>query len=182
MSSYQRQEGNNPYFSVAFGADVPRPNVKTVRRLFIDNRDRPAGSDPFNFTINLEQAGVAAYDNVVNVELKGLSFPKVASEPYVILDIAELNDTVMDSTNDAANKAYAMVYFDNNQMTAGDVKPIKGADFYMKQVQYVPPIRRLDRLSLRFLKHSGAVITTADTGNNSNVTLLFEVTSGTRSN
>lgn len=156
------------------------PAIKVRHRLFVDNRDREAGSDPFDFTINLEKNGVSAYQNVSEVELKALAMPKVANEPFILVNISELNDNMLDSTNATANKSYAVVYFDNNQMTAGEVKPIKGADFYLKQVQFQPPIGRLDRLSISFLKHDGSVVTTADTSNNANVSMLFEVTSGRR--
>lgn len=173
-----------PYFSNVYkpaNSTGHPPPIRTRHRLFVDNRDRPAGTDPFNFAINLETCGVPSYNNVTSVELKGISVPKVAGEPYAILSIPELNDDVLDSTTPAANRAYAVVYFDNNQMTTGWEKPVKGADFYQKTIEYHPPLRRLDRLSISVLKHDGTVVTSADTGNVTTMSLLFEIVSGVRS-
>lgn len=181
FEQYTRQPGNDPYFSVNFTEGLQKPETKRTRRLFIDNRDRPDNTNPFHFTIGLDNTGTS-YENVSSVELKGVCVPKVEGEPYVIIDIPELNDFSLDSTNDPVNKAFAVVYFDTNQMTPGDIKPAKGADFYLKQIQYSPPLRRLDKLTLIFRKYDGSVISTYDTGGIANVSALFEITCGVRSN
>lgn len=172
-----------PYFAQVFAPPGPVPDLRTRHRLFVDNRDRDAAvyTNPFQFTLHLEQCGVSSYNNVHSVELKGISVPKCANEPYVFVSIDELNDNMLDATAANVNHAYAVVYYDNNQMSAGDVKPIKGADFYAKVINYTPPLRRLDRLSVSVRKHDGSLLSTSDTGNNANLSMLLEVVSGTRS-
>ncbi|NBS69195.1 hypothetical protein EBT31_09830 [bacterium] len=170
-----------PYFSQVYSTG-PVPDLRTRHRLFVDNRDRDTDvyPNPFQFTLHFDTCGVPSYNNVHSVELKGISVPKCNNEPYVILSIDELNDNMLDATSNV-NQAYAVVYYDNNQMTPGDVRPVKGTDFYLKNVEYKPPLRRLDRLSVSIRKHDGSLVSTADTGNNTNVSMLFEVISGTRS-
>jgi hypothetical protein len=195
MNYSTRTSDEAPYFSSLFGAtDVTRDRAKelppprdtaVVRRLMIDARDRfdVANTSPFDFRIYLDNAfrsnstGVSSYENVTSVELKALAIPKVADEPYVIVNIDECNDSVLDSTSNTANRAYAVAYFDSDTMTTGTIKPIKGQDFYYKRAVLNPPLPRLDRMSIRFLKHDGTVVTLSDTANSSHVSLLFEITS-----
>ena len=40
--------------------------------------------------------------NVVSAELKGLAFPKVSGEPYVVLNVPALNDGQLSWTNTGA--------------------------------------------------------------------------------
>jgi hypothetical protein len=179
-------------FSVAANDGSPRTEfiparttpeqISTVKRLFIDNRDRhdPGNTSPFNFQVFFgndpaRSVGIAAYDNVASVELKAVAFPKIEGERYVIISIAELNDNMLDACSDGAHDAFAIVYFDSDSLTAGVVKPLKGTDFYQKQLFFNPTIPRLKSLSIKFLKHDGSVVTLADTGNESHVSLLLEI-------
>lgn len=184
-AEYQRNPADVPYFSS--GVTIPAPNSRAqqavVNRLFVDNRDRHdyPTSSPFDFQVYLgndprASAGVRGYENVTSVELKAVALPKVANERYVIMSVDELNDNMLESTTPAAHNAFAIVYFDSDGLTAGSVKPLKGSDFYQKQLLFKPPLARLHRLSIKFLKHDGTVITTADTGGENHVSILFEVT------
>lgn len=184
-AEYKRDPSDVPYFSS--GVTIPAPNSRAqqavTHRLFVDNRDRhgyPATS-PFDFQLYLgndprANAGVQGYENVTTVELKAVALPKVADERYVIMSVDELNDNMLESTTPAAQNAFAIVYFDSDSLAAGVVKPLKGTDFYQKQLVFKPPLARLNRLSIRFLKHDGSVITAADTGGENHVSILFEVT------
>lgn len=180
-----RNTGETPYFSSMFSSK-PDPALPTgsIHRLFVDARDRydSANSSPFNFRVYLDNAhrdnhtGVSAYENVTSIEMKGLAIPKISNEPYVIVDIDECNDNVLDATNNPANGAFAIAYYDADTLSVGSVKPIKGIDYYQKKITFNPPIPRLDRLSIKFKKHDGNVITTSDTANGDHVSILFEIT------
>lgn len=184
-AGFQRDPSDVPYFSS--GVTIPAPNSRAqqavVHRLFVDNRDRhnyPASS-PFDFQVYLgndprASAGVQGYENVTSVELKAVALPKVANERYVIMSVAELNDNMLESTTPAAHNAFAIIYFDSDALAAGAIKPLKGADFYQKQLVFKPPLARLNRLSVSFLKHDGTVVTTGDTGGVDHVSVLLEVT------
>jgi hypothetical protein len=198
FSPYARSQSESPYFSsgvtllpalsepiqsVVPGTPSAAANLTTVRRLFIDNRDRygfPA-APAFDFKVFFgndpgRSVGIAGYENVTSVELKAIALPKVANERYVVMSVAELNDNVLDATTSAVHDSFAIVYFDSDTLATGAVKPLKGADFYQKQFVYRPPLARLNSMSIRFLKHDGNVVTTADTNGEAHVSMLFEVT------
>lgn len=183
-----------PYFSSGVtmlpGLQKPRTSARevpvqtSVRRLLVDARDRwdAANTSPFDFKVFFgndpaRSVGIAGYENVSSVELKAVAFPKVANERYVIMSVDELNDNMLEATSGAAHDAFAVVYFDGDGLATGAVKPLKGADFYLKQLAFAPSLSRLNSLSIKFLKHDGNVVTTADTANETHVSLLFEVTS-----
>lgn len=188
FSSFARTE--EPYFSFVPGIKPP-PQASTVhvasgiqlRRLFIDNRDRHESSaSPFDFKLFLgndasRSIGISGYENVLSVELKALAFPKIANERYVILRIDELRDSYLDATCSPAQDAFAIIYFDSDALATGSIKPLKGVDFYQKQLVFRPPLSKLNSLSIKFVKHDGNVVTTSDTGGESNVSLMLEVTS-----
>ena len=184
FASYAQSSSDMPYFSftpqIAPAAGAREETV--VKRLFIDNRDKHASSkSDFDFKVffnSAQSSGVSGYKNVLSVELKGISFPKVQGERYVIISIDELNDNLLDATNSVAHNAFAVVYFDADSMATGTVKPLKGTDFYQKQIMFRPPLAKLNSLSIKFLKWDGSVINPAtDTANNSHVSLLLEITS-----
>lgn len=179
FSGYTRTQTEVPYFSDVTVLPPQRKDSQTnVRRLFVDNRDRPnyPTSSPFSFRMNLENVGISPYENVTSVELKAIAFPKVDGERYVIVSIDELNDNMLDATNTAAQNAFAVVYFDSDVLAAGAVKPLKGVDFYQKQLFFRPPLARLNTLTIKFLDHSGALITSSATGGQTQVSMLFEIT------
>lgn len=184
FAEFSRNVGEVPHF--AYIPETPRPATTQtkVSRLFVDNRDRHNASSvsPFDFRVYFgndpgRSVGISGYENVVSVELKAVAMPKVANEPYIILSIDELNDSMLDSTSRTAHNAFAVLYFDSDFMATGSVKPLKGTDFYQKILAYNPPIAKLKSMHVRFLKYDGNVVTTSDTNGNANVSLMFEVTS-----
>lgn len=197
FSAYTRSPAENPYFSSGVTllpaqskalpgvVGVPDGASLTVtKRLFIDSRDRfgyPA-SAPFDFKVYFgndpeRSVGIAGYENVMAVELKAVALPKVANERYVVMSVAELNDNMLEASSSAINDTFAIIYFDSDALATGTVKPLKGVDFYQKVLQFKPPLAKLNSLSIKFLKHDGNVVTTADTNGETHVSLLFEVTS-----
>jgi len=152
------------------------------QRLFIDSRDADANLTSFSFTVYLSDPfrvtsiGVAPFERVKSVELKALAFPKT-SDDYVIMDIEELNDERLLSSNQTANRGFAVMYFDSDALAAGDVKPMKGYDFYQKSVFYNPAIAKLNKLTVSFRDRTGNVITTADTGNVNHCSFMLELMS-----
>lgn len=184
---YSRAPNELPHFSTVFQTATP-PVIQKTHRLFIDNRDRNEGT-PFDFKVKFGSAtpptvsnSITPYENIQSMELRGVAFPKIANEPYVILSIEELNDDMLDSTCSAAHRAYAIIYFDTDALAPGAIKPLKGVDFYQKLIKFKPPISRLNRLSIKFLKYDGTVVSLSDTANVASATLMFEVTTGTRCN
>lgn len=105
--------------------------------------------------------------------------PKINNEMYGIVDIEELNDSLLDGTNNATNRSFAVGFFDSSLLNPGDIKVIR--DFYSQKVVFNPPLQKLDRLTIKVLKQDGSIVTTADTGNVSTLSMLLEVeTTGRR--
>lgn len=186
FSTYTRLPTDKPYFSsdvTLLPSPKGAPAQTVTKRLFVDNRDRygyPAGSD-FNFQVYFgndpsRSVGIEGWENVTSVELKAVAMPKVANERYVIMSVDELNDDMFEATSSVAHNAFAIVYFDSDNLATGAVKPLKGADFYQKQMVFKPPLAKLNSLSIKFLKHDGSVVTTADTAGETQVSILFEIT------
>lgn len=153
-------------------------------RLFVDSRDCVANLTSFSFTVYLSDPfretsiGVARFERVKGVELKALAFPKIADD-YVIMDIAELNDERLHSSNQTANRSFAVMYFDtltDNPMPVGVIKAMKGYDFYQKDITYNPVISSLTKLTVSFRKRDNAVITPSDTGNVNHCSFMLEIT------
>ena len=182
FAGYSRGPNEQPHFSSLL---VPAPKDKQtfVKRLFIDNRDRydASNTSPFQFQIFLgndpdRSVGISGFENVTSVELKAISFPKVVGERYIIVSIDELNDNMLQASNSAADNSFAIVYFDTDALAAGVVKPLKGVDFYQKQLFFKPPLAKLNKLSIKFMKYPGNVVTTSDTNNETHVSMVFEIT------
>lgn len=159
------------------------PTPRTVRhRLFIDNRDcTDINTSPFSFKVYLSDPfrensiGVARFERVASVELKALAFPKIANEHFVVMNVDELNDDRLYSSNNAANRSFAVAYFDADNMTSGVIKPIKGFDFYQKDLTFNPPLSTLSALTVSFKKADGTVVTGADTGNVKHCSFMLEI-------
>lgn len=161
-----------PYFASGYTPAVAPMFKPLKRRLLVDYRDRDSGS-AFDFVVKLGASGVEPYQHVSSVELKLLAIPKVSSESYAIIDIRELNDSLLDATNNAANRSFAVGFFDTSLLSAGDTKPIK--DFYSQKVIFNPPLQTLDRLSIRVLKQDGNVVSISETANIADVSMLLEI-------
>lgn len=150
-------------------------------RIFIDSRDCVANLSSFSFIVYLSDPfrttsmGVAPFERVQNVELKGLAFPKI-NDDFIIMDIAEVNDERLYSPNQTANRSFAVVYFDTTATTVGDIKPTKNHDFFQRDIPFNPPIPKLTKLTVNFRKRDNAVITPADTANVNHCSFMLEIT------
>lgn len=151
-------------------------------RLLVDSRDCVTNLSTFEFTVYLSDPfretsiGVARFERVKSVELKALSFPKIASEDYVIMDIQELNDDRLHSSNNAANRAFAVMYFDSSAMSNGEIKPMKGYDYYQKDISFNPVIPSLTKLTVSFKKRDGSVVSPANCNNVNHCSFMLEIT------
>ena len=144
-----------------------------TRRLFLDSRDASTYA-PFNFTFDVSRdIERGRYRKVSSVELKAAAIPKITGENYAILDIAELRDSNIDSTCDALNDGFAVCYFDNSSLSAGDVKL---SDKVFCQKALFDPPKSIDKLSVRVLKHDGNVVSISETANVENVSILLSLT------
>ena len=179
--------GKGPYFSQSFLPEGPPPAADyLVTRVIFDSRDIAATSpNSFAGTFFLGNPNDAVADgqamirNVVSIELKALSFPKIANERYVILDFNNINDDNLGATSTTAHKTFAVSYFDSDLLPAGAQKPAKGTDFYQKTIRYRPALNKLDRINVNFKKYDGNTVTASDVGGTANVNYSFvlEVTS-----
>lgn len=101
-------------------------------RLFVDSRDCVSNLTSFSFTVYLSDPfretsiGVARFERVKSVELKALAFPKTGDE-YVIMDIAELNDERLHSSNQTANRRR-----DNTVITPADAGNVNRCSFMLE--------------------------------------------------
>ena len=145
----------------------------TSRRLFLDSRDASTYA-PFEFTFDVGQdIERGRYRRISSVDLKAAAIPKVTGENYVIIDIAELRDSNVDSSCDALNDGFALSYFDNSSLNPGDVKL---SDKVFCQRAIFNPSRAIDKFTVRILKHDGNVVSTSETGNVEDVSMLFSIT------
>lgn len=147
--------------------------VPVTRRLFIDSRDATTYA-PFDFTIKLDDdVSRGRYKNVSSVELKAATVPKVNGEDYIILDIDELKDSNIDSSTPTLNDGFALCFFDNSSLAAGDVKVID--KIFNQRAEFSPPIT-LDKMKIKIKKHDGTIVSPSETANSNNVSMLFEIT------
>lgn len=153
-----------------------RPHMhRYTRRLLVDSRDATTTTAPFDFTVSVNNdLSRGTYKNIESVELKLAAIPKVADENYVALDIEQLRDSNLDGSNQATHDAFAVTFFDNSSLSAGDYKPIDKI-FHQKAV-FAPPIASLDKLHITVRKQDGNVVQTSETGNTEQVQLLMDVT------
>jgi hypothetical protein len=158
-----------PHFSQNFAPKEKTVNL-TKQKLFIDFRDFMTDiSDPstkLEFTVKLAGASnslnLAPYDHVTEVELLGISFPKIDNEVYFIINIPEFDCNLHSSDNKGSNFSFATIYYDSTSMTKGVVKPAKGRDFMQKIQKFNPPLQTLSKFTLQFKKYGGDVLTLAD--------------------
>jgi len=200
---YYRQSTNDTFADPIIPRDVTQPTVKTSYNLFIDSRDRSptfnasnvpdaSNSSPFNYSIYVNSSaqgyqdasgtaiaksiGAETFRNVVSVELKASSFPKVNFENYVVLDCDEINNLVI-NTDDGCDRMFAVLYFDSDSLTPGQVKPMRGGDFGSKIKTFDPPLSSLSRFTIKFRRYGGDLVVVDDVGGMANIdhTLLFEI-------
>lgn len=158
------------HFSNAYIPNTPPVVHEKTHTFFVDSRDVRDKDTDFSYTIDIP----TPYKNVLKIELKGLSFPKILDENYVIVDIDECRDRVESVDGGSADRSFAVCYFD--KIATGEVRPMRGADFDEKVYVFNPPLSKLGRINVRFKKHGGRVVTSSDVGNVLNHSLLFEIT------
>lgn len=142
------------------------------RRLFIDSRDASVYA-PFDFTVKLDDdVSRGRYKNVESIELKAVTIPKIANEDYCVIDIEEMEDSNIDSSVPTLNNGFAVAYFDNSTLAAGDVKVVD--KLFTQRAVFNPPIT-LDKMKVKIRKHDGSIVSPSDTANSNNVTMLFEL-------
>jgi hypothetical protein len=157
------RDGNGSTFDYVVYFDAPGTSViKTPNGNadgFVNDNDIP------------KHIGCGVFKNVVKVKLKSILFPKILNEEYVVLDIAELNENFYSSDNGCNMKA-AMMYFDHSELPCGLIKANYNSwDFNLTQSI------TLSKLHIKFKKYGGDLVTTNDTNNKTNHSLLLEITS-----
>lgn len=159
------------HFSNLYIPEHLNPALEEKKHIFfVDSRDVPNKFGDFSYAIEIP----TPYKNVKSIELKGMSFPKIADENYVILEIDECKDRVESVDGGSADRTFAVCYFD--KMATGEVRPTRGADFDRKFYTFNPPLNRLGRIHVKFKKHGGSVVAASDVNGVTNHTLLFEIT------
>lgn len=152
---------------------IPAQNTIEERQkishiFFVDSRDVSKTND-FQYDILMD----TPFKNVHSIELKGISFPKVNNEQYIIIDIDECKDRVESVDNSASHRSFAVCYFD--KLNTGDVRPMRGADFDTKYYEFKPIVSKLGKLRISFRKYNGDVVTSGDVNGVVDHTLLFEI-------
>lgn len=153
-------------FSENFHTTTPDPKYFN-KLLFIDARDfvnqMSPGKLQFDVIFTNNSLTFPPFDNVSQAELKSVSFPKMNNdEIYYILDIAEFSGRLLSSDNNGSHDSFAVIHYDNSNMTAGSIKPMKGKDFDDKIVIFNPIEKTFGRLSICFKKYGGEIITIQD--------------------
>lgn len=158
-------EGHKPNFSSAY---VPQPKRREViKHVFVDSRDIDTTS-PFEYTIHME-----VLKNVMSVELKAISFPKVNGEDYFIFDVDELKNRISSNDNQGSHRTFAICYFLDSSNIPGTKNIINGADFDVKMKQF-DTLDSLSKLTIKFKKHGGALIQAIDVNNETQHSFLLE--------
>jgi hypothetical protein len=142
---------------------------KIKHMFFVDSRDIEK-SDDFQYSIIISDP----YKNVHSIELKGISFPKIADENYVILEIDECKDRLDSIDGSVVQRSFCVCYFD--LLNTGDIRPLRGSDFDRKLYVFNPVVSKLGKLNIRFRKHDGSIVSSSDVNGIVKHTLLFEIT------
>lgn len=125
--------------------------------LFVDSRDCAHNGNFWNqFTVDLNETEVGTLQNVTQVEILALSYPRIQGEDYVVMNMPELGSNIYTSTKGMYHVS-DVFFFDNYNLPAGQIKPIKGQDFVKKVHTLTPAIPQLTRLSFQFKKHEGDI-------------------------
>jgi len=165
------------YFSQNFQEQV-RIVPQKSQQLFIDIRDFAdqieSTDGNLEFTVNWSNAklhkmndqnntygasmNLAPYDYVTQLELLGISFPKIASEIYFILCIDEFENNIDSSDNNGSRDSFAVIYYDSQSLPVGSVKPLKGKDFCPKIYKFKPHKDNFNKMRIKFKKYGGDII------------------------
>lgn len=137
--------------------------------LLIDNRSRPENSDPFDYTITFGgfngkgTVGCSIFSGVESVELKSVIMGRPQTENYVIVDIEELNGQLITLENNTFG-SFAVLLFDHAPVRQGrdTVRLLKGDFVGSSRVLFDPPLAKLNKLRIKFLKYGGEKLSVAD--------------------
>ena len=151
---------------------------ETKHMVLVDNRDRvDTSSSPFDFVVDFPSLGLQPFKNVTSVALKGVGFPKVMNEDYVLIDIEELNGgtSFVTSATNLGSGIFGSMYFDSSALNPGDVRPKFGTEVYSDPIPFQPALSQLSKLRIKFRKQSGAIVTTADTAGVDRASLVLGI-------
>ena len=140
--------------------DFKEPETKTyIKHLLIDFRNfKDQIDDELKILLRFTEQGFAPYENVISVELKAVSFPKIDNEVYYILDIDEFSGRLDSTDNTGSHNSFAIIYYDNSGNNVGFIKPMKGKDFDEKTHIFNPIEKRINYLNISFKKFGGNII------------------------
>ena len=106
------------------------------------------GSDPTNPTFDMLPG--ETFKNVVSVELHAIrfdgTFTQNENEPYIIMDVEEINNTCFSNTP-LANRSFAVIQ--SNDSPHSTLPQIK-FDHMDKVKMFTPPLSSLNRLTFKF--------------------------------
>jgi hypothetical protein len=162
--------GENHFSNLYLPEQTQIQREKRKHIFFVDSRDVTTKNNDFDYTIIID----TPYKNVHSIELKGISFPKIEDENYVIIDIEECRDRLNSIDGSGAHRSFAICYFDN--IATGIVQPMRGSDFDRKVYIFNPTLQKFGKIHVRFKKQNGAVVQPLDVNNIIKHTLLFEIT------
>jgi hypothetical protein len=112
------------------------------------------------------------YKKIQSVELCSVSMSDELSndlfnEPYLIIDIDELNGRIH-SNNENANGVFVILYLEAGKSYH------KGRDFFEKIKYFDPPLSVLSTLNVKIRKQNGDLL---EAKPNCSVTMMFKITS-----
>lgn len=103
-----------------------------------------------------QSLNIPPYDYVKQVELLGISFPKIENEMYFIVDIPEF-DGVLHASHANAHEKFAIVYYDDSTIEKGTIQALRGTDFVRKICTFNPPLNNFSKFKIRFLTRDGPI-------------------------
>lgn len=171
----------------------PPPTLKNKQQtmcvthcIVVDSRNRDTGvfplSNKFEFRFNPGSTftGAALYKNFKNIlEIKLVecvlpkSFQTDDTTPYLILEIPELNDNIV-GTSDALSRSFTVLLPDKLQNNFVHCR-VNNMCYCFKK--FNPPLSTLHKLTLKFIKPDGTLYTfTGNDDDEKQVMLIFEIT------
>lgn len=140
---------------------------ETVSILHVDSRYAVRTSDtdfyvPFNNGYPGEN-----FREVTHVELHAIRFNGLVNQPYIVIDVNELNNNTF-SNVPWANRTFAVIHTTHDTFANKTVK----FDFHDKVKHFNPPLTALNRLSFRFLDPNTNVLLDFE----GYITMIFRIT------
>lgn len=143
-----------------------------VHRVVVDNRNRDRSQDsqpskhlagldssPFDYQIKLSSLS-SSLKNVTSMTVRCVSMMRPMHEDWVAVRISPFDDAIQCSDN-ASSGATCVLAYENWQRSAKTVSLV--ADhIFGGSCKAQPPVGRLDRLDVRFVKFGGDTLSDAD--------------------